>query len=273
MAVKIKSDTSELDEIFANFQKFTDQTIPLLVRRHARLLAVELANRSQPFSVGANKKYAKQTGQNAVENDLTKVFRTKKTLQGVVDKTENESLKKRLQKALDSGNNKKIGEIFKAVGMVNEFELVAKSGLRKIHKAQRSPRSGRTWSPKKSMYIAMGQSLSSYMKEVKKRVGFSKSAWAECAERIGGVKGNPTRGIPAFAKSKDNIAKGVIIDGIKSRNPFIKMESRLPWASRILASSEINFAHHIVRDKMIKQANYMIRHAAKKNFNPIPEDE
>jgi hypothetical protein len=157
--------------------------------------------------------------------------------------------------------------------MVNEFELIAKSGLKEIHKNQRSPRSGRTWSPKKTMYIATGQSLSAYTKEVQKRVGFSKSAWAECAEYIGGVKGDATRGIPAWAKSKDNIAKGVIQDGIKSRNPFIRMESRLPWASKILPVSEIKHAHHIVREKMIKQANYMIKHAAKKNFNPTPEDE
>jgi hypothetical protein len=273
MAAKIKSDTKELDEILANFNKFASMSLPILVRRHARLLAVELANRSQPFSVGSTRSNAKKLGQNAVNNDLSKVFRNKGSLQGVVDKTVNETLKKKLQKTLDSGNNQKIGEIFKAVGMVNEFELIAKSGLKEIHKNQRSPRSGRTWSPKKTMYIATGQSLSAYTKEVQKRVGFSKSAWAECAEYIGGVKGDATRGIPAWAKSKDNIAKGVIQDGTKSRNPFIRMESRLPWASKILPVSEIKHAHHIVREKMIKQANYMIKHAAKKNFNPTPEDE
>jgi len=273
MAIKIKSDASELEEILANFQKFTEQTIPILVRRHARLLAVELANRSQPFSVGATSKSARKDGQNAVSNDLSKVFRNKGSLQGVVDKTQSESLKKKLQKALDSGNNRKIGEIFKSVGMVNEFELVAKSGLAEKHKAHRSPRSGRTWSPKKNLFIATGQSLSSYTKEIQKRVGMSKSAWAECAEYIGGVKGDPQRGIPAFARNKDNKVKGVIQDGIKSRNPFIRMESRLPWASRILPNSEIKMAHHIVREKMIKQANYIMKHAAKKNFNPDPDNE
>jgi hypothetical protein len=272
MAVRIKADTSEMDEIFRNFMKFTEQTIPILVRRHARLLAVHLANRSQPFSVGDKSKGAKQLGQNAVNNDLTKVFRNKSSLQGVVDKTQNESLKKRLQKTLDSGNNQKIGEIFKAVGMINEFELIAKSGLKEKHKSQRSPRSGKTWSPKKTMYIATGQSLSAYTKEVQKRVGFSKSAWAECAERIGGVKGNPTRGIPAFAKSKDNIAKGVIVDGTKSSNPFITMTSNIPWASRILPKIQIQGAQDIVRLKMMWQANIMIGQAAKKNFNPKPED-
>ena len=271
MAARIKSDTSELEEILANFQKFTSLTIPILVRRHARLLAVELSHRTQPFSVGGKKSTAAKLGKNAVENDINKVFRTKLTLQKVVDKTQNESLKNRLQKLINSGNNKKIGEVFKAVGMIDEYELIAKSGLAAKHKSKRSRKSGRTWSPQKSMYIATS-GLSTYIKEIQKRVGFSKSAWAECAEYIGGVKGDPTRGIPAFAKNKDNIAKGVIQDGIKSRNPFIRMESRLPWASRILRQSEINMAHHIVRDKMIKQANMMTKAAAKKNFNPTPTE-
>jgi hypothetical protein len=271
MAARIKSDTSELEEILANFQKFTSSTIPILVRRHARILAVELANRTQPFSVGSTKSNAAKLGKNAVQNDISKVFRTKLTLQSVVDKTQNESLKNRLQKLINSGNNKKIGEAFKAVGMINEFQLVAKSGLAEKHKTQRSPRSGRTWSPQKSMYIATS-GLATYIKQIQKRVGFSKSAWAECAEYIGGVKGDPTRGIPAFAKNKDNIAKGVIQDGIKSRNPFIRMESRLPWASKLLPESQIKMAHHIVRDKMIKQANMMTRAAAKKKFNPTPTE-
>ena len=104
-------------------------------------------------------------------------------------------------------------------------------------------------------------------------IGMSKSAWADCAEYIGGVKGDAQRGIPAFAKNKDSKAKGVIQDGIKSRNPFIRMESRLPWASRILPINEIKMAHHIVREKMIKQANMMTKHAAKNNFNPKPDNE
>lgn len=271
MAVRIKANTSEMDEIFRNFMKFTEQTIPILVRRHARLLAVELANRSQPFSEGEKRKTAKQLGQNAVKNDLTKVFRNKALLQGVVDKTVNESIKKRLQKELDSGNNRKIGEIFKAVGMINEFELLAKSGLKEKHKLHRSPISGRTWSPKKTMYIATGQSLSAYTKEIQKRVGFSKSAWAECARKIGGTKGDNERGIPAFAKSnKHKSAAGTIIDGTKSRNPFITMTSHIPWSTRILRISEVIMAHKIVRERMMKQADYIMKHAAKTNFNPTP---
>jgi len=271
MAVKIKSDTSQLDEIFANFQKFTKQTIPILVRRHARLLAVHLANRTQPFSVGANSKNAKKLGQNAVANDLSKVFRTKMTLQAVIDKTQDEKLRERLQKLLIKGDSRKVGEVLKSVGMIKDYEIIAKSGIAAKHKQQRSPRTGRTWSPRNSMNITTS-GLQTYANEIMRRVGFSKSAWAECAERIGGVKGDPTRGIPAFAKSKDNIAKGVIIDGTKSSNPFITMTSNIPWASRILPKIQIQGAQDIVRLKMMWQANIMIGQAAKKNFNPKPED-
>ena len=274
MAVKIKSDTRELEEIIENFQKFTKQTIPTLVRRHARLLAVELANRTQPFSVGKGVgKDALTKGKNAVSNDLNKIFRTKSTIQRIVDKTENENIKKKLQAALNSGSNKKIGEIFKAVGMINEYELIAKSGLKEKHKSYRSKTTGRALSPRKNMFIATGNSLSTYTKEIQKRVGYSKSAWAECAEYIGGVKGDPQRGIPAFAKNKDNKSKGVIIDGTNKSNPFVTMTSKLPWASRILPESEIRLAQEIVKNKMMKQANYIMKHAAKKNFNPDPIDE
>jgi len=273
MAVKIKSDTRELEEIIENFQKFTKQTIPTLVRRHARLLAVELANRTQPFSVGkGGGKSAQSLGKNAVSNDLSKVFRSKSSLQSIVNETTNENIKKKLQSAINSGNNRQIGEIFKAVGMVKDFQLISKSGLTAKHRAHRSKNSGRTWTPPQDMFIATS-GFPAYTKEIEKRVGMSKSAWAECAEYIGGVKGDPQRGIPAFAKNKDNKVKGVIIDGIKSSSPYITMTSKIPWASRILPDSEIKFAQHIVREKMIKQANMMTRAASKKNFNPDPIDE
>jgi ribosomal protein S8 len=272
MATKIHTDMRGLNEVLGNFQKFTQTTIPMLVRRHARLLAVELANRTQPFSVGSASRNAKQLGTNAVNNDLSKVFRAKESLQWVIDKTQNESLRKKLQSALNSGNNRKIAEIFKAVGMIKDYELIAKSGLAAKHKAQRSNRSGRAWESKQSMNIAIS-GLQTYAKEIQKRVGLSKSSWAECARKIGGIKGDGARGIPAFAKSKNHKSSGTIIDGIKKRNPFITMASNIPWASRILPQSEIMAAHSVVRSKMIKQADKMTKAAAKNNFNPQPPDE
>ena len=276
MAVKIKSDTSELKEILANFKQFTSFTIPVLVRQHARLLAVELANRTQPFSVSATGqkiseagKSAANKGKFAVEVGVTNVFRSRKTLQTVVDKTQNESLKNRLQNLINAGKNKSIGEVFKSVGMVNEYELVSKSGFAAIHKSHRSKKSGRTWSPKKTMYIATS-GLPTYIKEVQKRVGYSKSAWADCARQIGGLKGDGARGIPAFAKSKNHKSAGRIVDGISSRNPFIRMSSDISWASRVLPNSQIKVAHHVVRNKMIKEADKMTKAAARKNFNPTP---
>jgi hypothetical protein len=278
MAAKIKSDTSELDEILANFKEFTSSTIPVLVRQHARLLAVELANRTQPFSVSATGqkiseagKSAANKGKFAVEVGVTNVFRSRKTLQTVVDKTQNELLKKRLQDLINAGKNRSIGEVFKKVGMVNEYELISKSGLPAIHKSHRSKKSGRTWSPKKTMYIATSGS-DKYIKEVQKRVGYSKSAWADCARQIGGLKGDGARGIPAFAKSKNHKSSGRIIDGISSSNPYITMFSNISWASRVLPESQVRMAQHIVRDKMIKQAEKMTKAAARKNFNPTPTE-
>lgn len=270
MAAKIKTDLRELDEIIKNFAQFKEKTLPKLVEQHARLLAVELANRTQPFSFGKGEaKNAWKLGKNAVENDISKVFRTKLTLQSVIDKTENEKLRNRLQKMLNRGDNRQVAEIFKSVGMIKDYEIIAKSGLADKHKAQRSPRSGRTWSPRASMNISTS-GLQTYTNKIMQRVGLSKSAWADCARLIGGTKGDAARGIPAFAKAKRHANNGNIIHGIHKNNPYITMTSEIPWASRILRTEEIRFAHHIVREKMIKMANYMIKHAAKKNFNPTP---
>jgi hypothetical protein len=112
--------------------------------------------------------------------------------------------------------------------------------------------------------------LQTYTNEIMRRVGLSKAAWADCARLIGGTKGDAARGIPAFAKAKRHAKSGKIINGIHKGNPYITMTSEIPWASRILRIDEIRFAHHIVRDKMIKMANKMIKHAAKTNFNPTP---
>lgn len=269
MAAKIKTDLSELNEIIENFKQFKEKTLPILVEQHARLLAVELANRTQPFSVGGSGKNALKLGKNAVENDISKVFRTKSTLQAVIDKTQNEKLRDRLQKLLIKGDSRKVGEVLKAVGMIKEYEIIAKSGLAAKHKKQRSPRSGRAWASKNDMNISTS-GLQTYTNEIMRRVGLSKSAWADCARWIGGTKGDAARGIPAFAKAKRHANKGKIIHGIHKSNPYITMTSEIPWASRILKMDQIRFAHVIVRDKMIKMANYMIKHAAKKNFNPTP---
>lgn len=271
MAAKIKTDTTQLENVLLHFVQFAEKTIPVLVRQHARLLAVELANRTQPFSVGGKVKNAQIVGKNAVNNDIFKVFRTKKTLQSVIDKTRRKQYREYLQNILIEGNYKKIGEAFKEVGMIDQYELLSKSAISAKHKSHRNKKTGRTYSPKRNMFIVKS-GLPTYVNQMEKRVGFSKSAWAHCARLIGGIKGDPARNIPAFAKSKNHQPHGKIIDRINKKNPYITMTSTIPWASRILPSNEIKIAHHIVREKMIKMANYMIKHAAKQNFKPIPEE-
>jgi hypothetical protein len=271
MAVKITSNTKDLQEIIENFKSFSKTTLPILVRRHARLLAVELANRTQPFSLGSGGKDANKLGKNAVDNDVKKIFRDKQSMQIVIDKTIDEKLKEKLQSLLNAGKLEAIGKIFKSVGMINESRIVAKAEKPQLHKQHRSPTSGRSYSPPKEMLISL-TGMPGYIKEVQKRVGHSKAGWADCARRIGGVAGDPERGIPAFAKSKKHTAQGSIIDGTHASNPFIIMTNNVPWTSRILPEREQLAAIARVREKMVKQAQIMTSKAAKNNFNPEPAD-
>jgi len=271
MAVKITSDRKDLQEIIENFKEFSRITLPILVRRHARLLAVEMANRTQPFSLGGAGKAANKLGDNAVDNDTKKVFRDNKGLQIVIDKTNNENTKKRLQSLLNRGKLEELGKIFKYLGMVEEYQMTTNAMKPPLHKEHRSPRSGRSFSPPKKMFISP-DAMQEYIKEVQKRVGYSKAGWSDCARQIGGVAGDPERGIPAFAKSKKHTSNGSIIDGTHASNPFIVMTNNVPWTSRILPELEQNAAIGRVREKMVKQAQIMTSRAAKNNFNPEPAD-
>lgn len=47
-----------------------------------------------------------------------------------------------------------------------------------------------------------------YINRKKKNVGEAKSGWAKAAQMLGTGKGNPTRGIPAWAKSKHHKTRG-----------------------------------------------------------------
>jgi hypothetical protein len=155
--------------------------------------------------------------------------------------------------------------------MVEEFQMVTNAMKPPLHKQYRSPTSGRSYSPRKDMFISSDR-IQKYIKEVQKRVGYSKAGWSDCARQIGGVAGDPERGIPAFAKSKKHTSNGSIIDGTYAENPFITMTNNVPWTSKILPENQQFTAMARVRDKMVKQAQLMTSKAAKNNFNPEPAD-
>jgi hypothetical protein len=271
MSGKITVDSKELDEILKNHELFVKKSVPEMVRKYSRLCAVELANRTQPFSVGTGAgKKAEGLGKGAVDKGVGTVIAGPAALQLIVDKTTSEKLKAQLQGHLTSNNMKAFGSALKAVGMYKDYEMLSKSQLGDAHKNHRSKKTGRSYSPKKEFLTAAN--LGAYIKKVQKRVGLSKSGWADCARKIGGIKGDGARGIPAFAKAKRHGSHGHVTFKLKGKNPSIAMRNDIPWISRICPSSEQKKALGIAKDKMIKEMNQRLKAATKNNFDPLKDE-
>jgi hypothetical protein len=271
MPSKITVDSKELDGMLRNFEAFVEKSVPDLVRKYARLAAVELANRTQPFSVGAGAgAKAKKDGENAIENDIHKIIPSHIRFQAIVDATTSESLRKRLQGYLSSNNMTAFGTILKNVGMFKDFEVISKSQLPGVHKDHRSSRTGRTSSKQKTLLTSA--SVSAYIKKVQKKVGMGKAGWADCARKIGGLAGDGARGIPAFAKAARHGSYGSVTMKLKGENPSVRMTNEIPWSSRICDDRQQKMALDIARDKMAKEMDKRIRAAAKTNFDPLNDE-
>ena len=266
MATTIKVDDSTLVQLLKNHEGFVSKTMPELVRKYSRIACVELANRTQPFSVGAKSEGAKKLGEDAVKIGITGVIPEKAYFQFIVDSTSNDTLRERLQGYVASGQWKKFAEVMVSVGMWKEAKVISGREIGTIHKQHRSKSTGRALSTKGKMYLAKS-GPDAYIKKIQKRVGLSKSGWADAARKIGGVKGDGARGIPAFAKAKRHKSAGGITDRTKDKtNPRVDMQNDTPWVSRICPRSEQLIALQIARDKMIKEADMRLKSAAKNKF-------
>lgn len=272
MSARITVDSKELDEILKNHEAFVKKSVPEMVRKYSRLCAVELANRTQPFSVGkGGGKEAENKSNSAVEKGITQVIPEKSRLQIIADSTTNETLRKRLQGYINSNNIKAFGSALKAVGMYKDYQVLSKSQIPDTHKQYRSAKTGRTNKPKDKSFLTAAN-LGAYIKKIQQRVGLSKSGWADCARKIGGLKGDGARGIPAFAKAKRHGSHGHVTFNLKGENPSVSMRNDIPWISRICPAIQQRYALNVARDKMVKEMQKRLSAAAKTNFDPLKDE-
>jgi hypothetical protein len=262
----ITINSSPLVEMLLKFQEVTGRGIPEITRAHARLCAVELANRTQPFSVGkGGGPRAKKQGETRVGNDIGKIIKTKDRLDEIFNQTQSEKLKKNLQRLASAGRWEALADVFKKVGFPSVKFVLDSATIKKAHQANRSKSTGRTFKKADALYIAT-RSLPAYIREVTKRVGLSKSGWAECAKQIGGVKGDAARGIPAFAK-RHSAGFGKVSENIAGANTSFTMTNSIPWADKVCRDSEQRAALNIAKSKMLKSMAVAIRAAKTKGQN------
>jgi len=263
----VKADTSNIKTMLLRFEEVTGKSIPQLVRAHARICAVELANRTQPFSVGSGVGPAVLArGTMYLKKDLRKITKDREALDEKAAGIADEKLRVRLQAVIASGKNPAIAALLVAVGTIknaSDFKLVSgPKEMEPLHKSHRSGRTGHALSTRPSYHFAPS-GIDGYVKTIAKRLGYAKSGWAECARKIGGVKGDGARGIPAFAKRQKGENFKVLDNSEKKSNPHFTMTNTTPWVSRLLPARRQDDALNVARDKMIKQMNKVFRYVAK----------
>jgi hypothetical protein len=266
----IQLDAKGMEDVMKKLAYATGKTIPQLVRAYARVCAVELANRTQPFSVGKGVgKAALERQKGYLHNELLKVAKDKEALDAKATSIADAYLRGKLQEAIASGKHESIAQMLVMVGTikhVGEFNPVSgPSHMKQIHR--RSTRTGKTLSTRPIYHFAK-KGIQGYVNLIAKRIGYTKSGWAKCARDIGGVKGDGGRGIPAFAK-KMNTGNGRVVDNSSDKsNPHFIMTNTTPWVSRILDKGEESQASHNARVRMIKGMNIALREIAKSGSDP-----
>jgi hypothetical protein len=142
-------------------------------------------------------------------------------------------------------------------------KLLSSGTIEAYHQQYRSKRTGHTISPRGEYTIAP-TGFEPYLRQVAKRLGYTKSGWSECARKIGGVQGDGARGIPAFAKRQRGKNWKVEDHSKDKGNPYFVMMNTTPWMSkRLLTDARQAEASDIAKERMIKAMNMALRHAAK----------
>lgn len=260
-----------LSSILAKFDQMDTGGTARLIKAHARLCAVQLALRTQPFSVGQKGKgTAYQSGALRVEYDIGKVVRTNDKLLEITNYIKNPAIQARMRKLIESGDYESVGKILKAtkiaIGFGGDVEVLRNAAtMKSAHGKHRNPQSGRTRGKTDKMYIATKSRFDSYLKQAVARVGRSKAGWADCARKINAVQGDGARGIPAWAKSASHGSAGVVNDNAASKPlGYVEMRNTIPWTDRICKASEQEAAMAFAKQSFIKSLQRSFAAAAKK---------
>lgn len=214
MAIKTGIELSDsslksLNDTFKKLALLSDKPVKEILRKEGRLFAVELANQT------SNKGKSKEAGDKHMENveaRIRGIYSVPHIWVKIVSKQAGFKAGERFQKLIRARN------IAGANQMLQEMGLDTYRGKRVSvimwdnGKAHRAAFNG--GGSKKFLVVADFTKIKKYIKLQRRRVGNLKSGWARAAEMLGVAKGNPTRGIPGWAKSKsrnhDNKGTGTV---------------------------------------------------------------
>lgn len=238
----------------ADFARITGRTLADEIVALARLAAVQLARRTQPFGDG---KAAKDTGEKRVAEDISRVFLTPASAFSFLDEKDPNiaSAFWRAYRNPDSWATDISGP-FISYGIT-----VSDVPDPQIHRAARTKNGGVHKNYRARQLVLQEEKLAGYIAQKKKMVGFAKSGWAKAADDCGGH-----RGILAWASSRHKGSHGsALID----RNPFapkVLLENHVTYVSDILPDNEAQKAVADAYENSLKK----ILMAVKKSIRSHP---
>ena len=240
---KFKFEAHKLEEILKEYAKIREVELPKAVLINGRLLAKELARRTQPFGTKAD------AGQQRVKNDIGKVIKDSNRVEEMIDKVDDKKIKARLGALFAANNYKVITTIFSNIGFLNKY-----AGMEFIadpygpHQENRDPKTGRTRKKGDKLYIAK-KDIGTYIEKFSKRVGLSKAGWAVAAEGLPSTVANKRSSydFPAFVKANMDKASGSAQDNTGNlTNPTITLTNSTPWAHMVCPFVETELAKQVV---------------------------
>lgn len=257
---------TSLQNVMEQYKQVTGKSMGEIVRAHARLCCVELANRTNPFTVGGGSEVLDKGTRN-LGRDIRKAIKEPEDVAGRARRfIEDDKTRLRVLALIAAGKWSTVAKIFvnfKIISTTEDLQLVTgDKKIKAIHKLNRSKLTGRTSSPRKHINWTP-EGLEGYIGEVSKMIGYTKSGWAECARRIGRLSGDNARGIPAFAKRQKQSNFDVEDHSSDKDNPHFIMTNTTPWVSKMIKGSEITAATNIASGKMIKSMERVLQYAAK----------
>ena len=253
---KFKFEAHKLEDILKEYAKIREVEVPKAVLINGRLLAKELARRTQPFGTKAD------AGQQRVRNDIGKVIKDDTHLEKLIGAVQDQKIKSRLQSVFRAKRFDIILEIFRNIGFLNKTgDFVVVSEFKEPHQSNRDPRTGRTRRKPDRLYIAETD-ISSYIEEVSKRVGISKAGWAVAAEALPPTVANKRSSydFPAFVKAVMGKASGSAQNNTSNpTNPTVTLINSTPWIDRICTTIDEEQAKSIVIARMKTQMTQILK--------------
>lgn len=185
MSATLTLDDAEFQATAARLVRLAEGDLRKEMRSQARIATVEAMKMLPPFdSIGGARResfgFQRRIGQQAVSRDIERTFQPIADLE-VVKAPKDEALNKRLKTLMRARNVHGLAQVLRNLGI--RFQGVAEEAEARIHQGSRDrrgrPRPGRGWK------IVKGRSIASYLRQVKRRVGYAKAGFARAAIGLG----------------------------------------------------------------------------------------